>query len=263
MMLRPFEMRAFLVMVFILIWAPIGIAGERDEFRHAFAALAPRADLVDVPVVGCAIDGQISEPVRQTPAYAHVAPASVAPELAFYEAGFGGVLAPRGWHCIGSEGSGGSALFVTPEQLDRSPIDKKVEGPVVAFFVAFTDTSFSGRDSVARVAARLFPAHKAFVVHTVKVQRENTGSIIPNAYPFGPPPDDRITRRSPSLVEFTTPPNKEGMGTSGGIAKGDEPIAGAAFLAQDNTCVQTISVRLPDKQKALAPSVIGFAGLLH
>src|SRR5689334_17256314 len=48
-----------------------------------------------------------------------VVPEIVAGDLAHYVAASGpGVLAPRGWHCLGLHGSNGNQLVVTPEVHD-------------------------------------------------------------------------------------------------------------------------------------------------
>src|SRR5208282_5998832 len=74
-----------------------------------------------VPFVGCPSDGQTG-PIEAPTGTARSVQIGrgAARELAYYEAAIGfGVLAPRGWHCLGNSGSSGASLFVSPEPIYR------------------------------------------------------------------------------------------------------------------------------------------------
>src|SRR5438105_419135 len=67
-----------------------------------------------IPFVGCSSDGQtgpIEAPTYKIPAFS--LSAEQAEKLAYYKSENSlGVLAPRDWHCFGTYGSGGNALYV-------------------------------------------------------------------------------------------------------------------------------------------------------
>ena len=79
---------------------------------------------VTVPFVGCASDGQAGPQAAPSGQSLAVAiPAGLAQRLAYYKAEDGiGVLAPRGWHCFSTYGSGGSNLFVSPDPIDTTEL---------------------------------------------------------------------------------------------------------------------------------------------
>ncbi len=73
-----------------------------------------------VPFVGCKSDGQagLLKPPTDKSKDVSIVP-EVARQLAYYKAEQGfGVLAPRGWNCFGTYGSGGSNLYITPQPIN-------------------------------------------------------------------------------------------------------------------------------------------------
>jgi hypothetical protein len=79
---------------------------------------------VSVPFVGCKSDGQMG-PVQAPTGENKVAPitAEMAGRLAYYKAEKGsGVLAPRGWYCLGTYGSNGEALYVSPNPIRAADV---------------------------------------------------------------------------------------------------------------------------------------------
>src|SRR5713226_5745414 len=89
----------------------------------AVAASAQRI-AVSVPFIGCKSDGQVG-PVEAPKGTSTSVPISrkEALELAYYRSAQGvGVLAPRGWYCFGTYGSGGDTLFVSPQPIDAGSI---------------------------------------------------------------------------------------------------------------------------------------------
>jgi hypothetical protein len=153
---------------------------------------------VTVPFVGCKSDGQVGP--REAPAgkpKAVALPAEVAGRLAFYKAEIGGgVLAPRGWYCFGTYGSGGSNLLVSPVPIDAARIfTRDWEGlPGSGLELRFSDGGTSGRFHVAEIIDRVFPDYRKFA--------DQVNEIFESKPPghFGPYPTDKLTYRSSRLT---------------------------------------------------------------
>lgn len=213
----------------------------------ATVASAQQGKMVAVPFVGCASDGQ-GETLEAPTAKSEnaVAPAAVAGQLAFYGSEHMGVLAPRGWTCLGLYGSNGVQLLVSPDSL----ADGNLTG--VGIHLSRMSGGTSGRFAVARVAARYFPLADAFVQDVI-----DEGMEPKEAFPKSPFPKDKTTRRSETLVEFTTPANEDGMGTQSRLVKNGDPIQGAAILLPDEDMdLVMVRVRLPANQRGFATSII-------
>ncbi len=214
---------------------------------------------VTVPFVGCAETGQtgaIAAP-KGRPVRVNLS-AKVAGELAYYQAGgfVVGVLAPRGWQCQGLSGSGGAFLVVLPSAGELNHFltqpHELIRGPVVR--LSFGDARTSGRFGVAQVVARVFPKYISF---TKEVQ-EAFGQPE-SEYPTGPPPGDRVTRRSDEAVRFETPAGQRGLGTTDySLAPGDRPIQGSMILDASPTVtgLATVSVRLPEEKPPLVEAIL-------
>lgn len=211
---------------------------------------APALAQSKLPFVGCPSDGQtgpIDSPSGMS-ALPDVAP-EMAEKLAYYGTTSLGVLAPRGWSCIGLNALNGSILLVTPTEL-KDPAGTLVSGPVVQ--ASRNLGGGAGRIDVAEVAARLFPITEAFVKATTG---EAGGPKV--TLPTGPYPKDRLNRRSDTIVEFITPPNEVGQGTAGRIVKSADPILGAAvLLPNENMNLVQVQVRLPADLRELAPTIV-------
>lgn len=83
-------------------------------------AATPKIARVTLPFVGCKSDGQVGPLDAPTEAemIVQIDP-KLAQKLAYYKpANSSGVMAPRGWSCFGTYGSGGDTTFVTPEPID-------------------------------------------------------------------------------------------------------------------------------------------------
>jgi hypothetical protein len=174
--------------------------------------------------------------------------------LVYYATEHQGVLAPRGWHCIALYGSSGATLFVTPEPPDANNLlrhDAGLTGSAVE--LSRINGGTSGRFEVAKIAARVFPEARTFVDRVI-----NEGIESKAEFPFGPYPDDSLTRRSASVVEFVTPAGHNGLGTSGRLAETNLPINGVAMLlTHEDSDVVRLSVRLPPELRDLAPTIVG------
>lgn len=217
------------------------------------ATRMPQPVVVTVPFVGCKSDGQMG-PVDAPSGKTATTTLSreVAQTLSYYAAAQGiGVLAPRGWKCFGTYGSGGETLFVSPEQIDAKNVFST--GPGIqdtAIIVAYRYGGTSGRFSVAEVIARVFPAYRQFAVRVMH-ELETKESFV-----FGPYPTDTLTYRSKATVEFRTPPWKVGLGTFSGLQMSKNQTAGAALLVCPDTDLVLLSVRLPSERNGIAAEVI-------
>jgi len=73
---------------------------------------------------------------------------------------------------------------------------------------------------------------------------------------FGPYPKDRLIVRSERIVEYKTPANSEGLGTTGTLQMSNDPIAGVAILQGSTPDLIFLGVRLPQELRDLAPIII-------
>ncbi len=206
-----------------------------------------------VPFVGCPSDGQqgpVAAPKGQ-PKALDIEPAA-AKGLAWYQARYGaGALAPRGWKCFSLYGSSGTTLAIAPSgKLDDS--SQPIAGPAVV--LTDDDGGTSGRFDVAKIAARVFAEKEKAFVDSVIAE-----GVEPKAnFPAGPYPSDKLTYKTPTLVEFATPAGKDGLGTADRLAKGALPTLGVAKLvgAADAPDLLLLSVRLPAAQADLTPAIV-------
>ena len=225
----------------------------------AFAQSKPSSEAIkqadSVPFVGCEADGQMGPMKAPDGRSIHVViSADAATQLAYYKSAQGsGVLAPRGWHCFGVYGSNGSAIFVRPERLTAGEIlSTKWEGLTgLAIEVAESIGDTSGRFSVARVIARVFPARRAFAEHVIAEGIESRDS-----FPFGPYPTDKLIYRSKMMVEYETPANADGLGTESWLRKNGQPSSGVAILVGETPDLVHLTVRLSPEASGLASAVI-------
>ena len=206
-----------------------------------------------LPTVGCRADGQ-GGPIGPPTHITHVPMVSqpAAQDLAYYASEGLGVVAPRGWHCFGLYGSNGTQLIVTPEKHNVRDLipSAGLRGPAV--YLTYANGSTSGRFTVARVVARLFPADRWYVQRVIE-----EGIEPEDQFPVGPYRDDILTRRSDTEVEFQTPANIAGIGTQSRLIRNSDPITGVVILLpqQDMDLVQ-LFVRMPPDMIHLAPAII-------
>jgi hypothetical protein len=216
-------------------------------------------DVVTVPFVGCPADGQAGpvDPPKGTAQVVQI-PKEAAQQLAFYNNGQGfGVLAPSGWHCFETYGSSGSSLFVSPQPIDAkmlfSDTWKGFTSPVIQ--LSAEDGATSGRFEVARMIARVFPAHRSIVRKVISEGIEPASN-----FPSGPYPNDKLVYKSNDLVEYQTPPQTEGLGTQSRLLKNTDPILGATMLVglvkEGEPSVLFLAVRLPSEMTGLSSAII-------
>jgi hypothetical protein len=183
-----------------------------------------------LPFVFRLSDGQVG-PLKAPVGKSLVVPisAEMARRLAYYKAEDGdGVLAPRGWHCFGTYGSNGASLYVSHEPIRSDEVifakhQRGFTGPVVQLSTSNGDTS--GRFNVARIMARVFPAHRDFVRNVIEEKIEPA-----SAFPSGPYPKDKVTYKGSEAVDYETPADAIGLGTQSLLQKNGDPIRGVALL---------------------------------
>jgi hypothetical protein len=236
-------------------------SGNRDLLRKFLATLAPplahtRLVEASVPTVACPLDGQIGP--QEAPVLPKsvrvVVPEGMATSLAYYSAYEGlvtGVLAPRGWNCFALDGSSGTILYVVPRRVEGEIIDrfdKVKDGPAVIRSFANGDTS--GRYTVNRIGARIFPGARSFFERT---RDDDLETLV-----FTPWPDDRLDYLTDFAVAYVTSAGATGLGTAAGFATAREPISGLAFLMGsegNGTHLEQIAVRLDRKDRGLYAAI--------
>jgi hypothetical protein len=208
------------------------------------------AQTVRVPFVGCPSDGQVGpQEAPKGPDQVVQIKASAARRLALYTLGGGfGVLAPRNWYCFALYGSSGSRLFVAPRVIHANDLFPMAGSAVE---LEATEGGGSGTALVAEVWARVFPALRPLVQRLI-----DAGDLPAERYTFSPYPDDKLIVQAARLVRFQTPPHSEGLGTMGHFKANDDLIDGVAILQGQNPDLLMLRVRLPLKQRDLAPVII-------
>ena len=178
-------------------------------FVLTFAAACSLAHAhTSVPYVGCSGDGQTGPyaAAKGPPKPVHL-PQALADQLAWFEyngdAGRFGTLGPRGWNCFASIGSSGWTLYIAPDVLDNAKLLehrnwKGFSGPVIQF--SGSDGGTSGRFEVAKVVARVFPAHRAYARSIIA---EGFGPTSDYPFPLRPP---HLQRQGSCRVHHTCTP---------------------------------------------------------
>jgi hypothetical protein len=208
-----------------------------------------------VPFIGCQSDGQVDplDAPKGSNKVVHISK-EAAQRLAFYKAERGfGVLAPRGWYCFGTYGSSGVSLFVSPQPINATTLFsdswKGFTGPAIQISVEEGDTS--GRFEVARIIARVFPSHRAFV-HRVTAE----GIEPARNFPFGPYPKDKLVYKSKGFVEYETPLQTDGLGTQSRLQKNADPIRGVAVLIGQEPSLLFLAALLSPEMAKLTSAII-------
>jgi hypothetical protein len=210
---------------------------------------------VPVPLVECPTNDQ---PGRSGPRVGVSMPAPVdgrmAEQIAYYRSlRSPGVYAPRGWQCHGWDGSNGTILVVTPRRLEPPFFPLPViTGPAV--MIQSSDAGSSGRFHVAVVAAQLFALIADEFIATIRQERVISDASLQAA----PDPDDQIQYISDRLVQFTTPANRNGLGTDGLFEMSEWPVRGLTILNLENdvNSLTEVRVRLPPALNAAASAIV-------
>jgi hypothetical protein len=208
-----------------------------------------------VPAVRCPASDQTGPATLQT-GESMLAPVeqSLAGQLAYYKAEHSpGVYAPKGWSCLAWNGLNGSILVVTPRRMAPPyfPLPT-VTGPAV--MIQSSDAGSSGRFHVAIVAAQLFPLTGNDLV--TRVRQEHL--ISDSSFDAQPYPDDQLRYLSDRFVEYTTPPNRTGLGTDSMFDASSSPIRGLTILHLENDTDSMIEVRvrLPPGLSAVSEAIM-------
>ena len=178
----------------------------------------------------------------------------LAEQLAYYKAaGSPGVYAPKGWSCLAWNGLNGSILVVTPRRMAPPyyPLPV-VTGPAV--MIQSSDAASSGRFHVAIVAAQLFPLTGSELI--ARVRQEHL--ISDSSFDAEPYPADQLRYLSDRFAEYTTPPNRTGLGTDGMFEASNLPIRGLTILhlEADVESLIEVRVRLPPGLSAVSESIM-------
>jgi hypothetical protein len=241
---RGFSLRHYRIPVWIALVSLLG------GLTHAAAAES-------IPVTGCPTDGFMGpEPAPADSAASVKLNHAMASRLAYYAATNGQrVIAPRGWHCQQRVAASLSELIVAPGAIEtggsRSP---SVAGYGVSLTLFYGGTS--GRFEVAKYAEQLFPgAAKTFVSRV----RSELNELPIMAWKTEHYRFDVYSRPSPTALEFKTPGNREGMGTTGVLAKSAEDVRGTVLLSDpdsDEPDLTILRARLPEDMRALEDAVL-------
>jgi hypothetical protein len=176
---------------------------------------------------------------------------AVATRLAYYRSHDLGVLAPRGWQCFTLYGSDGAILVVSPDALGSPPLVRGFQLPGRAVVLSFSYGGTSGRYAVARAIFQLFPAYRKLA------ERVAADWELAEPLDSPPPPSDRVARRSATVVDFLTPPGKEGLGTRSRLEPGVEAIAGSVILLPgDEPDVIQVDLRLGPQAEAEQAAIL-------
>jgi len=178
----------------------------------------------------------------------------MAGQLAYYRSERSpGVYAPRGWQCHGWDGLNGTILVVTPKSLQPPFVPLPVvSGPAIA--IETSDAAGPGRFHVAIVAAQVFA-----LIGEDFITRIRQEHLIPDAsFEAEPDADDQIQNISDRLVEFTTPPNRSGLGTNDMFEPSDWPVRGLIILnlPSELNSLTEVRVRLPPGMIGIAATVV-------
>ncbi len=215
---------------------------------------------ISVPFVGCASFGQVKklEAPKGTSRSVPISPKD-AETLAYYESADGiRLLAPRGWYCEGTSGSGGYALFLSPKPIHPTSSGwEGLEGPAIEVN-HITSENGSGMYEIAEIIARVFPAYRAVA--------RSVWEGLDSAFPSGPYPKDTLTYKGKTIVEYKTPAQTEGLGNfDSWLKKNDTPIVGAAILIVDSPNLIgnppnliLLSVRFPPDLARLTPAIVRY-----
>jgi len=240
----------------VLVFCALSFRFTRSEQSMGTRPSTAAASTVSIPFIGCRSEGQ-TEPLEAPKGTLKSVPISpeAAQALAYYGSALDlGVLAPRGWYCLGVYGSGGNFLYVSSRPIDTqnilAPNDRGFEGPAIEVSERHSD-QLGDQPEKAQIIARALPAYKALVIEMMQ-----WSDVPPSEYPFGPYPSDRLTYKSNRVVEYRTPARTEGLGTHSSLRKNGSPIEGVVILNGEPPDLILLSVRLPREHRELAPVVV-------
>lgn len=212
----------------------------------------PAKALTTVPFVGCADSGQTGVFASGTPLVTDMPP-EIASKLAVYAGDYQAVLAPRGWQCIGTQGTAGATLWVYPQGQNY-----KTDGPIVSeqtwggnetgnsYIISYGGTYFPkiiNNELIDDFLSGRIQEKQEFLVHKHKT--------------------DTIIYESNSILEFATPAGREGLGSeilgrSSITAYGLIGIIGFDNSGND-PAISLLGLRLPSKDLYLRTYILEFS----
>jgi hypothetical protein len=246
-------------------WLPVAISPAQCLARciifalWCFSGTSAAADIAEaqqhLAAVDCPVNDQLGTAKLQAGSSVPVPlEQQLAAQIVYYSAAHTpGVFAPKGWSCRAWDGSNGSILVVTPARIAPPYFPLPViTGPAV--IVESSDAEGSGRFHVAIVAAQLFPLlGEEFIT---RIRQEHL--IADSSFEAEPYADDQVQYLSDRFVQFTTPANRSGLGTTGMMEASDLAIRGLIILnLEDETNSLTeVRVRLPGSLNSVAAAIV-------
>ena len=220
----------------------------------ASSSVVARLPTAHVPFVGCPSDGQLGPQPAPAKGKTPRVESKAAAKLAFYSSGELGVLAPRGWRCIGLSGSNGGFLLVTPERHNAQEFFQadppNIRGAAVQ--ISYSMGGTSGRLSVLRAIVRYFPHYRSFV-DEIREAELDFDALNARRYT-----GDVIIKHTLNYLRFKTPAGKEGEGTNSRLLPGARPIEGYRRIigpASEPDLIG-VDVRLPPGQGWLVEAIL-------
>jgi hypothetical protein len=135
--------------------------------------------------------------------------------------------------------------------LDRP--SKIKDGPVI--IDTFADGDTSGRFSVAKIAARLFPIARSFVEQVRKEGLDDAGQYV-----FAPWSTDKLVRLCDFVASYVTRSGTAGLGTVVMEPSPDLPVSGIVLLRRavgsDAFNLEHLAIRLPLSEQQLSNAIL-------
>jgi hypothetical protein len=231
----------------------------------AFAVLPGIAAAVTIPFIACPAEitgGLLIAPTGH-PITVDI-PAGAAAKLALDAGAYQAVLAPGGWTCSAGIGSDATELIITPRA--RSPHAKD------AAITVRSDMSGSGSAiaDVMTIGRTYFPNLVSAAQYADFLKSwTGIGKADPPAQRY---PSDRIKYLTPSMLEYMTPPGKNGIAQL--AAGGSSVFAQSGFISlqgkyspptienglhingEDDRIIIALNVNLPPDLADLTPYIL-------
>ncbi len=207
----------------------------------------PDARFMAVPIVPCTLSTPGGPDLKPTVAPLGKAkvPVALRDSVALYQASEAeSVLAPKDWQCRKFNFDTGSMLLVAPV-AEGVAFAAGYKGPLIS--VLFANGGSSGRTTVGRLAASVFPSVEPFVK---RVQ----------ASPVSRSPDETLSFLSDTAVVSNTPANTPGLGTFDFGPTG-EAVTGLLYLTgtADEPSALFVRARLAGGSGQLSAAVLAHA----
>jgi hypothetical protein len=237
----------------------------------AFVLLPIAAKAATIPFVACPVDmrgpGEELTPTGR-PLTVDL-PTVIAGKLALYAGAHQAVLAPRSWTCTAGIGSDAAGLIITPPA--GSP-HAKGAAITISFDASGTGSAIA---DVMTIGRTYFP-NLVSAAQYADFLKSWTG-VGQGAPPAPRYPTDRIKYLSPSMLEYETPPGKNGIGQlttfgssvfaqSGIISLEGKYVPptvenGVPMNGEDDRGINALNVSLPPDLANLTPYILAASRL--